>query len=371
MRLYKRGNTWWADLREEGKGRVSCRTTSKDVAEARATQLAKGRSIRKTLADALDKVMADHYAGTKGLRTVESQVNFLRGKFGTVPLVDIDTPWLRNFADGMVSPERGNKTVNRYLAVLSKTLLLAAEWGWIPVAPRVPRLKEEQGRKRVLSQDEEMAALGWLATSEKYWWMVQLVTFLIHTGCRLGEAFRLDAEDRENALRTGSIFFNRQAGMGKTTSAVRTIPLNEDARAALWGWAWQGHTAREAQDGWIWVRGQMGLAEDTQFVLHALRHTCASRLLNQGQPLEVIKEYLGHSTITVTQGYSHLSGDKLKDAALCLERAPRQDDQAQVLLDGPRQPNVLAGVMSGEVFINTELTNSTSNLRRYLREDFN
>ncbi len=52
---------------------------------------------------------------------------------------------------------------------------------------------------------------------------------------------------------------------------------------------------------------------------HALRHTCASSLL-QGHwgrrwTLEEIRDHLGHSSIVVTQMYAHLSDDAMGDAA--------------------------------------------------------
>ena len=52
---------------------------------------------------------------------------------------------------------------------------------------------------------------------------------------------------------------------------------------------------------------------------HALRHTCATSLLNgwRGRrwTLEEIRDLLGHSSITLTQMYAHLGETALKDAA--------------------------------------------------------
>lgn len=39
---------------------------------------------------------------------------------------------------------------------------------------------------------------------------------------------------------------------------------------------------------------------------HTLRHTYASLLINRGAPIAAIKELMGHSTVTVTQRYTHL-----------------------------------------------------------------
>ena len=63
----------------------------------------------------------------------------------------------------------------------------------------------------------------------------------------------------------------------------------------------------------------MGLVDDKEFIMHALRHTCATRLVNRGIDLYVVKEFLGHSTIQVTERYAHLSPDKLAHAAEILD----------------------------------------------------
>lgn len=53
--------------------------------------------------------------------------------------------------------------------------------------------------------------------------------------------------------------------------------------------------------------------------MHALRHTCASRLVNKGIDLYVVKEWLGHSSIQVTEKYAHLAPHKLSHAATVLD----------------------------------------------------
>lgn len=63
----------------------------------------------------------------------------------------------------------------------------------------------------------------------------------------------------------------------------------------------------------------MRLETDSEFVIHALRHTCASRLVNAGVDLYVVKEWLGHSSIQMTEKYAHLNPDKLVHAANVLE----------------------------------------------------
>jgi len=60
-----------------------------------------------------------------------------------------------------------------------------------------------------------------------------------------------------------------------------------------------------------------GLSEDIHF--HTLRHSFASNLIQKGASIYVVKELLGHESISTTQIYSHLQSENLSQAVSLLD----------------------------------------------------
>ena len=155
-----------------------------------------------------------------------------------------------------------------------------------------------------------------------------LLELLYAAGLRISEALGLDRQDLslEGA-------FVRVIGKG---DRERIVPVGELAVDALRRYldevqpAWVGgRDAGLAHGGPLFVSsrgrrlGRMaawraiqgaargaGLAEHV--TPHTLRHSFATHLLEGGADLRVVQELLGHVSITTTQLYTHLTGERIK-----------------------------------------------------------
>jgi integrase len=212
-----------------------------------------------------------------------------------------------------------SSTVNRFFAAL-KTLLRHHKQPWDFIKLR----KERKGRIRTVSRDEENQVLKLLRETKhskrRYFYpdVADLVEVLVDTGMRLSELLNLRYDDINYETNLLTIWINKG-------DRPRSIPLTARVKRIL-AQRQQDDTEQpfklnpyQAEHAWRWVRKEMGLENESEFLLHSLRHTCASRLVNKGIDLYVVKEWLGHSTIQVTEKYAHLSPIKLAQAASALE----------------------------------------------------
>jgi integrase len=151
-----------------------------------------------------------------------------------------------------------------------------------------------------------------------------MVNLILHTGLRRGEVFSLCWED----IDLDSPILHVRAANAKS-SKDRYIPLNKDVVTLLKGWRLRsgnreglvfrnpaGYQLRDIKRQWIKL---MKAAEISDFRFHDLRHDFASRLVQASVDLYRVKDLLGHSTITLTERYSHLQPRHLRDAVQKLE----------------------------------------------------
>lgn len=101
----------------------------------------------------------------------------------------------------------------------------------------------------------------------------------------------------------------------------RAVPATDRVKEIIQKATDKGHTRlfetvtlHDLRFAWKKIRKHMGLERDEQFVIHAFRHTCASRLVQRGVPLAVVQKWMGHKAIQTTLRYAHLAPDNFMDA---------------------------------------------------------
>lgn len=224
---------------------------------------------------------------------------------------------------------------DRILAVTSRLLRASTEWPDGPKSvPRVKLLKRSKPRMYVLSAEHEKKLFNAVLHTKVSrprgpnidgHHCLQLFRVLLETGMRLGEALNLRWEDIVVSAGTKQIRLWRRDEL-KTSASVRTIPLTEECSAALEELRhvpegpFKTLTDARAQRAWRMAKKDAGIT-NPDCVIHSLRHTCATRLLEAVGDIKLVQEWLGHSTIATTARiYAHVPTHRLVDAAGALEK---------------------------------------------------
>ena len=215
-------------------------------------------------------------------------------------------------------------TVNRCLAILRKMFNLAVEWGYLQEQQR-PKFKlfpEKDNRKeRILAQDEEAKLFQASAPHLR-----PILTVALHTGMRLGEILGLTWTQVD--LKKGLIRVERtKSGLS------RIIPINSalyealgaltghNAGASLFKNAKTGKPLTSVKTAFLAACRRAGISG---LRFHDLRHTFASRLVESGADIITVKELLGHSSVKITERYTHSQGEQKKFAvSLLTVRGPK------------------------------------------------
>jgi len=252
--------------------------------------------------------------------------NHLAPHFGRLRLDEITAEHIARYKAAKLKEDYNRKTITNQLAVLRRMLAVALEWGRLEHMPFAKWQLRAPAPPFDFLTFEEAARL--LEGSSGMWRTMILVG--LRTGLRHGELMALRWQDVD--LVAGRLMV-RQAVCRKKIDTPkngrsREVPLSDETIRAL-------KTHRHLRGEYVFCleAGQHFTHDACKWPLwascrraglrpigwHTLRHTFASHLVMRGAPLKAVQELLGHSDITMTMRYAHLSADARRDAVQLLD----------------------------------------------------
>jgi integrase len=191
---------------------------------------------------------------------------------------------------------------------------------------QVKKLKFDNKRIRFLTHDEAEALLKSLSGRSRQLHNMALLS--LHSGMRAGEIFSLKWGNLD--VEHGFIHILDAKGGSRTghmTEAVKRMfqDMGQDEPNQLVFRDRNGEQIKQMSKSFNRAVDDLGInagvKDPGQKVLfHTLRHTYASWLVQQGQPLYTVQKLMGHASIAMTERYSHLAPDTLKAAVVNFER---------------------------------------------------
>ncbi|MCL4497759.1 MAG: site-specific integrase [Deltaproteobacteria bacterium] len=336
MSIVKNGKFYFYDFVHEGKRyRKSCRTTDKKLAEQveisvkndiiKEEHLLPTDRNKNLLFKAAWESYLKNIGGSNTKKTIERKIvaavhflPFLENK----RLSDITTLDIKNYHaerriemlndpknNGKKESEINFRSINLEKATLSHFFNFCIEHGYIHNNP-VARIKKLNELKRVKTlSDEDIKKLIENAPNRL---TKDLISFLIYSGCRKGEALNLKWDDVD--LKNDVI-----AIKGTKTKYDRYIPVSKPLKVLLGGidikseYVFTGANGKvkDFKDSFKAACRNAGLKD---LRIHDLRHVFASKMVMNGTSLYITGELLGHRTTQMTKRYSHLVPDTLKKA---------------------------------------------------------
>ena len=261
-----------------------------------------------TLSEATRVVYKRRKNGTK------SAANFLIGMkhnikaLGDLPVNKITRPLVNKMMDYHKEKlKNSNAVINQKMGYLRVVLSEMEEDGYIEMI-KFPKPRPTKNTKvHYLTKDMEKELL-WYLTNIEQRKARDIVVFLIDLGCRVNELLGLEKRfvDYEN----NQINFNER----KNDKAV-AVPMTDRVQEVLEPYYKSCNDTDKLFNvdySWlnaIWQRARkdLGYADKKFYTIHLCRHTCASRLVQRGVPILLVKDWLGHEDIENTMIYAHLA----------------------------------------------------------------
>lgn len=271
-----------------------------------------------TLFEFIDKYL-EYSRINKAPKTYQLELDMIKpikAYFKDMPLNRIDSYTIEAYKAKRINDKRKPKTINNELGLIRHMLNKAKEWNYLDKTPTIKMLKLPNKAIRFLSKEELDKIL-----SSASLWLKTIIILLVNTGIRKGELLSLKWED---------VDFERKQILihASKTNNYRIIPMNDDVYKTLLMLKdsyiptyvdrciprqpkqmeyvicnEDGSKLKDIHNGFYNISRKTGI----KIYPHILRHTFASLLVMNGVDLVTVKELLGHTQITTTMIYSHLS----------------------------------------------------------------
>ena len=262
-----------------------------------------------TLSEATKVVYRRRKNGTK------SAANFLIGMkhnikaLGDLPVNKITRPLVNKMMDYHKEKlKNSNAVINQKMGYLRVVLSEMEEDGFIEMI-KMPKPRPTKNSKvHYLTEDMERELLSWLNCMQKNREAKDIVECLIDLGCRVNELLNL--EKRFVDFDNNQINFidrkNDQAVAVPMTNRVQSIIRRYYREVKDFDKLFSLNYS-ELNAIWQKARKDLGYANKKFYTIHLCRHTTASRLVQRGVPILLVKDWLGHEDIENTMIYAHLA----------------------------------------------------------------
>lgn len=318
MGLYRRGKIFWFCIMQRGKRiQVSTGSDNRKLAEriyAKSfTDIQEGEWFEKQKAKSVtfDEMVKKYLQKYCKMRD-EHSLKKLLPAFGSYTLAGITTEMISDYRDERLKSVKP-ATVYQELSLMRRMFNVARrEWKWTkenPAADLSFVVGNRNARERWLSTEEEKLLLEKAANPG---WLRPLLIMALHTGMRRGEILNLTWKDVD--------FMRRLVRVMKSKNGEKkSIPMSQTVLMTLKGVGKvvdiSGKvfpiSVRSLREAFGKTLDKAGIKD---FHFHDLRHTFATRLVQNGVDLYKVKELLGHKTIVMTMRYAHHYPESLRSS---------------------------------------------------------
>lgn len=212
--------------------------------------------------------------------------------------------------------ELSNATINRYIELLSKMFNLCIDENLLEKNPckNSGKLRQDNFKIRFLSKEEEKRMFE--VINEEYSSLCPLIICALQTGMRKSEIFNLKWNQID--FKKGFIEILKSKS-GKARKIPISKRLDEELRKLLVIKSNEYVFINpQTQKPYVDIKKSFSSilekAEIENFRFHDLRHTVATRLVENGVDLVVVQEIMGHSNIQTTMRYAHPVPERKKQA---------------------------------------------------------